>query len=118
MSSHRIMDWNGKLLCERAGEVSVDTGQIVVIDPCCLRLWSHGQFNPDGPEDTVNNFAEACRATLTTRQCGPVLRGLGVAIGTAHGDGTYPVYVQRNRSGGISKVLIDFEQDMEDEEGE
>lgn len=50
-------------------------------------------------------------------------KGLGVCITSGYGDGTYGVYVKRNKDGAIAQALIDFElyedgKTVVDEEGE
>lgn len=42
--------------------------------------------------------------------------GMGLVIGTAYGDGTYPVYVEYNKEGRPSRVIIDFEPKHEEDE--
>jgi hypothetical protein len=36
-----------------------------------------------------------------------------VVFNTGYGDGIYPVYVQMNEDGRVSKVVIDFEGDID-----
>lgn len=47
---------------------------------------------------------------------------IGMMLGTLHGDGSYPVYVEMNKSGSkVRRIIIDFdssiESDATDEDG-
>lgn len=99
------------------GQFAVDSGQAMVGDPCYLddwKPWNHKEVNF---EDHVNRVGEygylgACNATL-----GKGFGQLGnqaVAFSTGYGDGLYPVYANINEDGRITKVVIIF--DEEDEE--
>jgi len=42
--------------------------------------------------------------------------GKAVAFSTGWGDGTYPVYVKLNEDERVSMVIIDFENNLKDED--
>jgi hypothetical protein len=44
--------------------------------------------------------------------------GLGVCVGSGYGDGSYPVYVKRNREGRIMEAKVVFIDESEEEEEE
>jgi len=105
---------------ELVGRVCVDSGQLMIIDPCYLQDWKHGDYNCDSDiEGTAsNNYEEACFKTLSEEKCGGVMGGLGFVFSSGYGDGTYDVYVRyfKNLISEVRIVLID--EDIEDEEEE
>jgi len=102
------------------GRVCVDSGQLMIIDPCYLRDWKHGDYNCDSNvEGTAsNNYEEACFKTLSEEKCGDVLGGLGFVFSSGYGDGTYNVYVRyfKNLIGEVRIVLINDDIENEEEE--
>lgn len=55
------------------------------------------------------SYNACCRQTVSKHSGGQV--DLGAAISSGYGDGSYPVYVRRNKEGRILQVLIDFTLD-------
>jgi hypothetical protein len=86
------------------GKVAVDSGQLLIADPCYLRDWKDGDYPGD------NHYARACRLSLdggeTIRIAG--LAGNGVVFPSGYGDGEYAVYGFLGGDGRILKVEIDF----------
>jgi hypothetical protein len=95
---------------EQVAAIGVDSGLIMIADPCyhvhadefptCLgRSW--GEFI-----DTVhdNEKDEVTRLWFNKGH-----DGLGAVIRPTGGDGTYPVYVERNSEGEVRRVIIDFD---------
>lgn len=102
---------------EVAGIVAVDTGQILVTDPCRLPFGAIGGANWDSEKDLVRpdlspaadgklSYSGACRATMSEPRYGQ-LEG-GVALATGYGDGVYPVLVRRTEDGHIAEMRIVF----------
>ncbi|WP_300267353.1 hypothetical protein [Microbacterium sp.] len=99
------------------GEVAVDSGQLMVTDPCYIDSeWRREPFAVEGPvertEDTVFNYSYdgACRSTLSGGGHGELgfakgHAGAGVAFGTAWGDGMYPVFAEKH-DGRIVRVYV------------
>ncbi|MAG73902.1 hypothetical protein CL620_06310 [archaeon] len=94
------------------GNCGVDSGQIVLIDPCYA-------FDDDfkaGETPTGGNYDHICRRSLyTDDKCGPVgLPGsgynndLGVVVSTGYGDGSYPVHAKITSDNRIASVTIQF----------
>lgn len=109
------MDKNGRHLVGRCG---VDSGQLLIIDPCYLSEWKHGDMDGDYDEDkpmtpAKNNYDECCKVTLS-QDAGPVLRNLAVVSNTGWGDGNYPVYATW-KHGRIVKLEVDFENEDEED---
>jgi hypothetical protein len=87
------------------GHCAVDSGQLVISDPCYLRSWR------DGDSEGDNHYADACRATLSEDMGGEVLvagsGGTGVAVSTGYGDGCYPVQAIY-KHGRVKEIRIKF----------
>ena len=91
-----------ELRIDQIGQCSVDSGQILFVDPCYI-----------DSEWQSTSYDEICAVTLSDAGAGTVVNGLAVATSTAYGDGVYPVYAQRDESGRILAVMIVFEDEME-----
>ena len=85
---------------ELVGHCRVDSGQILLIDPCYV----------EGID-----YDKICNITLSDSQAGET-KEMGVAVATAFGDGSYPVYATFNRENRIAKVEILFAGYEEDDE--
>jgi len=98
----------------KLGSVCVDSGQLLIADPCYLRDWKHGNFR-EGNND--NNYSEACNVTLSKNNGGQVFNDLAVAFATTWGDGEYEVfaYKDKNRNGRFMKIEIVLCEDNEKE---
>ena len=81
----------------KIGEVGVDAGMLMVGDPCYFV----------GKDAFINESCKTWNQACDEIFCKPDVRrdtpmdvyGLGVAIATTHGDGTYPVYLETSASG-------------------
>lgn len=92
------------------GEVAVDSGQVLLCDPCYLSSWKDGEADWDKKKPT-NHYAKACRITVGKEQGGQMLiagkGGTGVVASSGYGDGGYPVYATY-KDGRIAKLEIIF----------
>jgi hypothetical protein len=99
-----------------AGSFAVDSGQAMVGDPCYLDGWDTNKNDEWELEGKVGQYSyQGASATTLANNYG----GLGnsaVVFSTGYGDGLYPVYVQMNDDGRVSKVVIDFDGDIEGDE--
>lgn len=98
------------------GQFAVDSGQAMVGDPCYLDDWKPWNSEQDNFDDHVNKSGEysylgACNATLNEGY-GELGTASSVVFTTGYGDGLYPVYAEFNEDNRISKVVIDFEGDL------
>lgn len=107
------------------GYVGVDSGQVMITDPCYL-----GKFK--APEDCDGDlfneenkgkysYSGACVATLSEDQAGQLDEGVtGVAVSSGYGDGSYPVYVEYSDEGEwgvrIKSVTVEFFGDEDEQE--
>jgi len=100
-----------------AGSFSVDSGQAMVGDPCYLDSWKTNEGEPFEVEGKEGDYSYlgACATTLSST-AGELGFSNAVVFSTGYGDGHYPVYVQLNDDGRVSKVVIDFEGDLDEEQ--
>lgn len=99
-----------------AGSFAVDSGQAMVGDPCYLDNWKTNENEPfeiTGKEGDYS-YLGACATTLSNNF--GELGSSAVVFSTGYGDGLYPVYVQLNKDGRVSKVVIDFEGELGEQE--
>jgi hypothetical protein len=68
------------------GYCPVDSGQLLIVDPCYLDTWKSGKFGDE------NDYNECCEVTIANG-AGPVFGGKAVVSNTAIGDGLYPIYL-------------------------
>ena len=86
---------------EQIGKVWVDSGTIVVCDPCYLE--SKGRSSLINVDDAI--FAKL--VDTPTIQVGGEGSGLAVAVRSGHGDGHYPVYAMMDKSL-VLGLFVDF----------
>lgn len=94
----------------RIGKVGVDSGQLMVCDPCYIGSeWKKTEY---GETDDTSEFSYAgiCAGTLkqgfTQSNFKMGHAGAGVAFSSGYGDGCYPVYARCNSDGRIVEVKI------------
>jgi len=98
-----------------AGHISVDSGQAMVGDPCYLDNWDTNKNDEWNLEGKVGEYSyQGASATTLANNYGQLGFADAVVFSTGYGDGLYPVYVQLNDEGRVSKVVIDFEGDLDD----
>ena len=100
-----------------AGWFSVDSGQAMVGDPCYLDGWKTNEGEEWNLEGKIGDYSyQGASATTIENSYGELGIGTAVVFNTGYGDGYYPVYVQMNDDGRISKVVIDFEGNLDEED--
>ena len=100
---------------ELAGYFAVDSGQAMVGDPCYLDKWNTNENDEWNLEGKVGEYSyQGASATTLANNFGQIGFADAVVFSTGYGDGLYPVYVQMNEDGRVSKVVIDFEGDLDD----
>jgi hypothetical protein len=100
-----------------AGYFAVDSGQAMVGDPCYLDNWDtnkNDDWNIDGKQGQYSYHGAS--ATTLANSYGELGHAKAVVFNTGYGDGMYPVYVVLNGDNRVSKVIIDFEGDLDEEQ--
>lgn len=113
-----------------AGYCGVDSGQIMVIDPCYAF-----KDNYTGNDSTVTggNYDAICRVSIADTfgefplPANGYYGNIGVVTSSGYGDGCYPVFVDVNEDGRVVELRIAFDgikhddlqvlQNAEEEEG-
>jgi len=100
------------------GTVGVDSGQVMICDPCYIGSeWKETDDTKDlGHEDNKGQFSYGgcCFATLKEKNQGGQLNykmghaGAGVAVSSGYGDGGYPVYAEYNEEGRVKRITVEF----------
>jgi hypothetical protein len=97
----------------QAGWFSVDSGQAMVGDPCYLDQWKTNEGEAWDLEGKIGQYSyQGASATTIENSYGELGIGTAVVFNTGYGDGYYPVFVEMNEDGRISKVVIDFEGEI------
>ena len=100
-----------------AGSFGVDSGQAMVGDPCYLDNWDTNKNDEWNIDNKVGQYSyQGASATTLANSYGEIGNSSAVVFSTGYGDGVYPVYVEMNSDGRVSKVVIDFEGDLGDDE--
>jgi len=100
-----------------AGSIAIDSGQAMVGDPCYLDDWDTNKGDEWNLEGKIGQYSyQGASATTLANSYGQLGFATAVVFNTGYGDGLYPVYVQFNDEGRVSKVVIDFEGDIEGED--
>ena len=89
------------------GKCGVDSGQLLIIDPCYLNKWKDGEVDFD-KKKYLNDYDEACKITCG-KNAGGEHSKLGVVLSSGYGDGVYPIKAFYNEKGIIIKIEIDFD---------
>jgi len=100
-----------------AGSIAIDSGQAMVGDPCYLDDWDTNKGDEWNLEGKVGQYSyQGASATTLANSFGELGFATAVVFNTGYGDGLYPVYVQMNDEGRVSKIVIDFEGDLDEEQ--
>jgi len=89
------------------GHIGVDAGMIMVGDPCYFigkDATVHKTF-PDWDTACKELF---CNDKYQTDESYNIRDGLGIAVTTTYGDGTYPVYLETTNNG-KRRLIVDLE---------
>lgn len=91
------------------GYCGVDSGQLIVCDPCYLSDWKDTEeiSAKKGKKGYPFTYAGACSATLEENEGGQLVNEIGAEVGVAvssgFGDGVYPVYAHIKDEGKFGK---------------
>jgi len=104
----------------KIGECPVDSGQIMLVDPCYIKDFDSDDYNwqewVGNRHGTKFSYSSTCNVTIESPAQGGQV-GLGVATSSGWGDGTYPVYatIEDGRVASVTIYFSDF-PDMDEEE--
>lgn len=106
------------------GHVGVDSGQIMISDPCYVKDFNDSEdFNPARADDEGNypySYNGSCGATLSDAMGGQLGAIHGVVSSTGYGDGCYEVWATIGDSAGwgtrVHKLEVIFIDDSIDED--
>lgn len=92
------------------GSIPVDSGQIILVDPCNVTDDRYSLGEPTG-----GKYDETCRVTIAGEYGDTSFGAVAVATG---GDGEFPVYAELDRHGKPVRLIIelvprDYEEDSE-----
>jgi len=89
------------------GVCGVDSGQLMIIDPCYLSDWRDGELDLNGEEaPDKNSYDAVCRTTLAQPMMAGETREGGVVFSSGYGDGSYPVMAYYNADSVITEIRI------------
>jgi hypothetical protein len=104
-------------MSELIGYFGVDSGQIIIGDPCYLdQFITEELFSADLPQPYPYSYNGACSATCSKKGAGVLANGNAIAVSTGYGDGSYPVYIERDHNGRIIEITISFDGSHETDE--
>ena len=100
---------------ELVGHVSVDSGQVMIIDPCYVLDGAHDEAPEYDPSDHKQcTYGHPCAVTMSDARHGEFpAKGFASAIASSsgYGDGHYPVYATKNDEGRVVDLTIYFDED-------
>ncbi len=94
------------------GTFGVDSGQVMLVDPCYLKDYENNTFDSDAKNDNTFSYRGACSQTCFNEERGGQLKSklgydIAVAASTGHGDGSYQVYATYEDDR-IKKLEVEF----------
>ena len=100
----------------KIGTAGVDSGQLMVSDPCYVKDFINNEFNTKTKKlDYSYSYNGACTQTcINENQGGELGNGLGVVFSTGIGDGSYPVYAYLGEIDGFGERVLKVEIDFTD----
>ena len=94
------------------GSVDVDAGVLMIGDPC------YSLPDDASHRSTIaKDWARFCEALEGASHSEPLGRGTAIVLRTPHGDGEYPVMAELTSGGGIRRVILDLDPDVDAQEG-
>lgn len=115
---------------EHIGDIGVDTGMVIVADPCYLReerqlaVETRRAIEITGTPSLLTDWLAFCRSFTGTDHhtkmykvfeqlpCG----GQAITVRSGYGDGLYPVYIRRDREGLPAELRVVFIGEGPDQE--
>lgn len=107
------------------GSISVDSGQIMIGDPCYLNEWDTNRGDEWNLQGKAGQYSyQGASATTLKNTHGTLGLARSVVCSSGFGDGIYPIYAVYDENGVVAQVIIDFmdnislqkDEDLEDED--
>ena len=109
---------------EFAGVVGVDSGQLMVTDPCYLKSEWDPNVDLDFGDEAKGRFSYngACHATLSKEGFGQLNykmghAGAGVAFSSGWGDGVYGVFIRKVDGRNAEARIVMIEEETDEDAG-
>ena len=117
---------------EYIGTIGVDSGQMMLADPCYVKDFADDNSDAEGVmklmeamkdgSDNSFSYIGACSQSNTPQQAGVLVNDIGAEMGvvgsSGFGDGGYPVYVKRHDFGEWGKRVVEMKIEFVNEEQE
>lgn len=102
------MDTTSATTTVKVGDVGVDSGQVMIVDPCYV-------LKGDFDDKSQGSYGAVCDVTLSEDGYGEFIAtgiaGNAIASSSGYGDGNYPVYGEINGDGRVVALHIYFDED-------
>ena len=115
LGRRKVENMKKRMVCKEIGNVAVDAGLLMVGDPCYFWPDVAGTTKSTHTDSIPDWFGFCDKLTgVDVRKEGLQLnfdrghRGLGVIVGTTHGDGCYPVFLE-TFAGGHRRLVVDLD---------
>ena len=117
---------------EYIGSIGVDSGQMMLADPCYVKDFADDNSDAEGVmklmeamkdgSDNSFSYIGACSQSNTPQQAGVLVNDIGAEMGvvcsSGFGDGGYPVYVKRHDFGEWGKRVVEMKIEFVNDEQE
>ena len=111
---------------EYIGSIGVDSGQMMLSDPCYVKDFEDSD-DVVGLMDAIKNgsddsysYTGACSQSNTSQQAGVLVNDIGAELGvvcsSGFGDCVYPVYVKRHAFGNNDTRVVEMKIEFVNEE--
>jgi len=110
METKKIRE-NGKY---HIGMIGVDSGQIMIVDPCYLKDWKNNEYKGQTIRTGDFSYDGACRETVSKEKAGELgllpdgSSAMAVVAASGYGDGLYDVFATY-KGGRIKEIQIKFD---------
>ena len=111
---------------EYIGSIGVDSGQMMLSDPCYVKDFEDSDdvvelmdAIKNGSDDSYS-YTGACSQSNTSQQAGVLVNDIGAEMGvvcsSVFGDGVYPVFVKRHDFGNNDTRVVEMKIEFVNEE--
>lgn len=90
---------------EQVGTFTVDSGIVMIGDPCYLEDWDP-ERPPADPDESIDPYGYAAACEVGSSPAGSGELDCQASAVAAVGDGIYPVFVERDSGGRVTDIHI------------